>query len=368
METAIVFLVAIVAVPYFIWMSSHATIADVVQHVRLVEAWLIPFDPVRQAAIRHWVATTPPEAVTLNQLVQSGDIVGHWLGWVAIVILSGLGLWLAWRSPEWPGRFTQVHTMASLARQESVLWPTIRPALGADLLNVSLDDPIQGMRQTPRAYGRRLRFVVSPTVLKKLPPEAEPLNPREVFDVRRARQVLIKQLGRRWEGIDRLQPHEQALFAAFAAQANYNNEAALDLINALPDAYLRAVKARNAKLITAHGVAGLLKAHGDSEVVKKVLRRHTYVRTVLMALLVEARTKGILPPNWFRWLKTVDRITWYSLTDLGTENASAEAAGVRAHYNAERLIRGTITEPEVEAAIDGFRSYLQEVLDEDEDD
>ncbi len=367
MQDVVVVLIGVIAVVCLFWWGSHAAIARFVMQVRLLEAYLIPFDPTGQAAIRHWVASTSPETATLEQLVQSGAVLGRWLGWGVLAILGALGGWLAWRSPEWPGRYTQTYTMASLARQESSLWRTIRPVLDENLLDVSLDDPVQGMRQTPRAYGRRLKFVVPAAELKELPQDAEPVNAREVFLVGTARRVFVRQLGQPWQGIDRLKPHEKALFAAFAAQACYANEAAQALINELPDIFLKAVKARDAGLITSPRVDALLVAHGQSEVVKAVLRRHTYVRTVLMALLVAARQKGILPPNWFRWLKTVDRITWYALTDLGTENASAEAAGVRAHYNAERLIRGAINEPEIEAAVDGFRDYLQEILDEEPD-
>ncbi|TAL63716.1 MAG: IcmP-like type IV secretion system protein [Burkholderiaceae bacterium] len=224
------------------------------------------------------------------------------------------------------------------------------------------------MRQRPRDYAYRLQFLVRTSSLKDFPADGEAINSREVLLVDRARAVFCKQLGRPWHGVDALQPHERALFAAFAAQANYDNASAQELIDDLPLRYLKAVKKKDASLITSPLVAPLLAKYADTEVVKKTLSRHTYVRTVLMSLLIAARKNGIFPPSWFRWLKTVDRITWYSLNDLGTENASVESAGVRSHWNAERLTRAPMDQPEVEAAIDGLRSYLQEILDEDPDD
>lgn len=346
------------------WYTSHEAIARAVMIVRGWETHLVPFDPLAQSVVRQWIAQTHPKDVPLGQLVLSGEILGRVLSYVSAGILAALGLFLIYRSPDFPGRFTNRYTMASLAKQESALWKTITPVLDADLLNVPLDDPVQGMRQTPRAYARRLSMVVAASSLKELPQDAEIINGREVLLLNRTRAVFRKQVGKRWQGIDSLQPHEKALFAAFAAQANHAATAAQELIDELPQAYMRAVKKKNAKLITSPRVAKLLAAHGSTPVVTEVLRKHKYVRSVLMAMLVAARVNGVLPPGWFRWLKTVDRITWYALNDLGTENASAEAAGVRSHYNAERLLGSDMDEPEVEAAIDGLREYLHEVLDE----
>lgn len=367
MQETLVIGIGIVVAVLFLWWRNHTWIADAVMHVRLWESWLASGPAA--AAIDRWIATTPAAEVTVGQLWRSGVVLGHtWIRWAAMGILLVLGGGLLYRHPDWPGRYNRIYSMKSLARQESALWPAIRPVLDENLVDVDLDDPVQGMRQTPRAYGRRLKFVVPAASLRRLPPEAEPISSREVLLVGRARKVFGLQLGPRWQGIDRLKPHERALFAAFAAQACYANEAALAQIDALPAAYLKAVKTGDPRWITTRQTDALLKAHGESAVVKKVLARHGYVRTVLMALLMAARKNGKLPACWFRWLKTVDRITWYALNDLGTENASAEAAGVRSHYNAERLIRGELTAPEVEAAIDGLREYLQEVLDEDPDD
>lgn len=365
LQESIIIAIGFCAALAFLWWSAHEQISGFIMKLRLLEAHLVPWKPQVQHAIRHWVNSTAPKDVTIDQLVQSGEILGQTLGWGSIAILVVICGVLVFRSPEWPGRFTQSYTMASLARQEASLWPAIRPVLDENLLGVSLDDPIQGMRQTPRAYGRRLKFVVPTSSLRELPLDGEPVNPRETLLVARARKVFALQLGRRWQGIDRLQPHERALFAAFAAQANYDNDSAQKLIDDLPVRFLSAVKAKDAKRITSALADPLIKQYADSDVVKRALSRHTYVRTVLMAMLVAARKNGVLPPSWFRWLKTVDRITWYSLNDLGTENASAEAAGVRCHWNAERLTRAPLDEPEVEAAIDGLRDYLQEILDED---
>ncbi|MGH8156658.1 MAG: type IVB secretion system coupling complex protein DotM/IcmP [Rhodanobacter sp.] len=361
---SVVFAVGLLLAPILLWLTAHAAISEFVMSLRSLEAYLVPYDPAAQVAIRHWSAHAAASNVTLDQLANSGSILGDGLRWGVVGFLALLAAFLLYRSPEWPGRFTQRYTMDSLARQESSLWPTITPVLGLGLVDVPIDDPVQGMRMLPRDYGYKYKFIEKAATLKTFPDDAETINPREVLLVGRAREVFTKQLGRRWTGIDSLQPHEKALFAAFAAQANYDADAAQQLIDTLPKHYLKAVKAKNPKLITTPSVVPLLAKYGDTDVVKQVLKRHHYVRTVLMALLMAARKNGILPPGWFRWLKTVDRITWYALNDLGTENASIEAGGVRCHYNAERLIRAPMDAPEVEAAIDGLRDYLQEILDE----
>lgn len=361
---SVVILIGAIAAPVILWLTAHTAIAGAVMALRSLETYLTPYDPAAQQAIRHWATHANAAKVTLGQLINSGAILGQGLHWGVVGLLVVLAMFLLYRSPEWPGRFTQRYTMDSLAQQESALWPTLTPVLGLGLVDVPIDDPVQGMRMQPRAYGYKYGFIVKAVSLKTFPDDAETINPREVLLVSKAREIFVRQLGRRWTGIDSLQPHEKALFAAFAAQANYDSDGAQALINALPGYYLKAVKAKDPKRITSPLVDPMLAKYGDSEAVRKVLKRHHYVRTVLMALLVAARKNGILPPGWFRWLKTVDRITWYALNDLGTENASVEAGGVRSHYNAERLIGAPMDAPEVEAAIEGLRDYLQEILDE----
>ncbi len=67
---------------------------------------------------------------------------------------------------------------------------------------------------------------------------------------------------------------------------------------------------------------------------------HAFQRTAFMAMLLAARRrKGVLASASFVWLKREDRVLWYALNAAGNDAAAAEAAGVVAHYRAERQAR-----------------------------
>ncbi|MDQ1090613.1 hypothetical protein QE400_000026 [Xanthomonas sacchari] len=101
----------------------------------------------------------------------------------------------------------------------------------------------------------------------------------------------------------------------------------------------------------------------QSKVVLRVIRAHGYKRTVLMAMLEAGRKGGVLPAAWFRWLKPVDRVTWYCLCDLGMQPSCVESAGARAQYLTERATGAPVLTPMVDSAINGLREYLNEVID-----
>jgi len=353
------------------WLLGHTQISSFVMNLRYIESFLMVFDSEGQAVLREWLASSNPADVTLPELWQSGLVAGRFVRFGFIVAVTALFAWIAYRSPEWGGRYTQTYTTASLAAQESALWKVIKPVLGRKIDEIPLDDPIQGMRARPRDYGRKHGFIVrasSVAVSDANSANVEKIDHRDMLLVDKARDVFERQLGPRWAGVSALREHERLLFGVFAAQANNDVKLAQKAIDELSVSYVAARAAKDLRRLASPAAVAALERYGNSKEAQRAVSRHAYVRTVLPAMLKSARVNGVLPPNWFRWLKGIDRVTWYTLNDMGLYVASVEAAGPRSHFQAEEAAKSPIAKPFMEPALTALRVYLQEVIDEEDPD
>ncbi|MGH8078382.1 MAG: IcmP-like type IV secretion system protein, partial [Lysobacter sp.] len=342
-----------------------------VMTVRLWEAQLLSFDAEGQRTVFEWIAKRHPRDVGLGELYRSGDVTGYYLRWIVVAVLLPL---FAWRFLRHPGRslaFRQVHHIMSLARAQVAQYPMMAAALDINLLDFPLDHPVYGMRNLPRAYGRRHKML---RTMAEIPSE----HPRDDLDVVDAKSVVVlsqcravfaKQIGVEWPGIGHagLPSHERILLTAFAVQVaglddSYNKDT-LRIIEELARSSIEALRKGDSTLVASPTADRMQEAVFASAPVQKILRRHGFRRTMLMGMLEEARQGGVLPSCWFTWLKPVDRVTWYALCDLGMHPSSIEAAGVRAQFQWEKAANAPVMTPMVEAAVNGFREYLDEVID-----
>src|SRR5260363_436592 len=83
--------------------------------------------------------------------------------------------------------------------------------------------------------------------------------------------------------------------------------------------------------------AGCFQRCASAKTAPLWLTQHPYPRTLLMALLIEARTLGVLPSSHFIWLKPLDRALWYALNTAGRKVPFIESAGVFNQMQAERI-------------------------------
>lgn len=354
-----------------LWLALHTQISYLVMYVRYAESFLMIFDPEGKEMLAQWFATVHPSDAKLSQLIQSGSVAGYTLRWFALAIMVPMFVWLYIKAARRSGASNTVHTMKSLAEQEQQVYPTLKPVIGLDLENVPLDDPINGMRMDARMYCRRHQLILPRYTDQKLEPgDAEVLADGRYFLKRKASAVIGKQLGRAWEGVEHLKPFERTLFAAFIAQIHFVEENALTLriLNGVASNWKLAAEKRDPSLLTTPEVEATIAKYGNSKEVSKLVRRHSHVRCVLRRLLEQARENGKLPAAWMRWVKMIDRTTWYVLNDLGLYVASVEACGVHAHYMAEKAAKGPIAVPMVEPAVDGVIEALNTFEDPEEDD
>ncbi len=205
----------------------------------------------------------------------------------------------------------------------------------------------------------------------------------------RAATVFRAQLGDFWHGLDRLKVQEIVLFGVFAPKAAATDAKmsdgeyakALDLSASLlndlwhvfsPDDKGNVPSGK--QLIERLGKSGVYsrcvesaKRYIDNRVVKDIVTRHAYTKTVLYELLDVARKTGVLASAEFRWLKLVDRALWFVMNTVGRAVAVSEASGVYGHYLYESKAGRAVEKPMVETALDALEGAFAKLVFTDEE-
>ena len=78
----------------------------------------------------------------------------------------------------------------------------------------------------------------------------------------------------------------------------------------------------------------------------------------MMALLGEARKKGVLATSQFIWLRPMDRPLWYALSQCGGRAAWAEGLAAWSHFQAEEHAGKTLSAPHLKAAVESLKNSL----------
>lgn len=278
---------------------------------------------------------------TYHMLTKTGNYV-RWLFIPPII-------WMAYRlyTKSTRGRFRRVHSMSSLAKQESALWPEIAPVAG---------------RQKEMVEGdiRKGKWAVALTEWEfaekhKLAERGGGLKRDETRD------VFIQQLGPLWSGTDSLPRHAKALFAAFALRIAGEGDKALAAFRTMSSTF---AKGGLEGMDTSFADAAI-REHIKNPQIQKVFERHAYVFTVMATMQQLARGDGVLASPMYLWLKTVDRRLWYTLNNVGRYAFHVECAGIMAHWLFEKTVAMACPSPMVEKAVDGLETALQEFSEDD---
>lgn len=338
-------------------------------------AWI---DGSEAEALDRWARAVRPQALQWEHMTAAAEIAGRWMRFLNVLVLAPLAL-VVWRYTDRRRLFRKRFNARELLARNLPLFPCIAPALRQNLLKAPLHDGPWAVAKSP------IRFVADHALLLDregrpvprawlltdtgLPNEDSPLQELHPagahatagvrFDREKAERIFAAQLGARFNGVERLPRHRQALAAAFLAFAHGKREAAQRVLDQLSRSF-RAPRTPEAPMtLDTRGVEDLLKAYPVAARLAPRLDRHAeYATTWLVALLDCAREKGLLPPAEFLWLRPVDRTLWYALNQVGGRTPWAEAAGVWAHYEAEELLRAPLATPEVGAAVDALQEAL----------
>jgi intracellular multiplication protein IcmP len=343
----------IVKTMFFAWKAEIYLLSKFTDSFTLLDRWIDS----------RWNRT---DDVSWAQFTYMANAMGQYSRWVTVAVLLPMAAYLFLRMPE--ERFKRQFDMNWLARVQGEKFPFILPPLKHNLVD---QDPTQG----PWASGMTEReFCAKYGLLKE----------DKTIDRVKAEQVFKDQLGRPFESLKYLERHELALFALFAVRACFDfdegdgNPYSTMLINQFARSYTETGK------LDMTGVNELIvrcTKHKEWKKINRILKRHAFVSTMLISMLQLGRQSGVLAPVSFLWLKPVDRTLWYALHQMEPPSPStllgqlvrkrvwAEAAGVRAHWIAEKLSKRALLMPVVTEAVNGLELAMSEfdLTDEDDD-
>lgn len=292
-----------------------------------------------------------------NTLEMLGS-TGFFVRWLYIPILPILAVVMLTKSTR--GRYQREHTMATLAKQESKIWPEIAPIVGKQDLLMKGDEHTGdwAVAMTEWEFAEKYKLATRPLADGKTLPggAVEVAVNRDA-----ARAVFVKQLGPRWSGAANLSAHRRGLYAAFLLRIAGESDEGLRVLRVMAKSF--AVGGLE-KMDTSFADAVIAK-HGKHEHVLRAISQHDYVFTVMSTLLQLSRADGVLASPMFIWLKTCDRGLWYMLNNVGRYAFHVECAGTAAHWLFEKTVGQACATPMVEKAIDGLKMGLQEYTTDD---
>lgn len=250
-------------------------------------------------------------------------------------VLCGLFCFLAWKVHSRTIIPAQKQTIETLIESQAEVWPHLHMFNQVNPLETSETSGDYAFRQKPWEFAAEHGLIEN----RKL-------------DFRATEDVFFKQIGAPFKGWDRLTPEELKVAAVCIARISGQVKAADQLLDELS---LAAAKKRNKADAMIKQLMAKGKEHAE---VKRLVKQHAHTRPLLCSLLKQARESGVLPAHRFYWLKPIDRTLWYALSDVGLQTASAEAAGVRAHWLLECHAKKQIFRPYVTTAVKGLSYTL----------
>ena len=147
----------------------------------------------------------------------------------------------------------------------------------------------------------------------------------------------------------------KALFVIFVSRVSRDQEVSFKILHQL-------ARSSGGGRLDFSGIEELAAQHKEHPVVKWAAAHHAYVYTVLATILELARLEGVLATSEFVWLKPLDRRLWYVLNAVGRSTPVVEAAGVYAHWLAEKKLRRRLSTPVVAEAVDALDKAVGEIL------
>lgn len=289
--------------------------------------------------LENWVKMTPVQRISYQQLLLLSNEIGNTLKYPCMIITSILAAILGLFHPK--NSFNEVESMSSLSNKLHEDFPNIQVVSGWDLVKEDIHEGPWAMAQTPIEFGRKHNLLYRD-------PETQII----MTDRIKAKVVFCQQLGPLWPGVEGLNRHQKAIFAALAAYINYQRDEAEQFLAKIE----RSVSRNKLKKgdLDFGGTEALLKKYGASPEVKRIIEKHAYLYTVFTEMLVSARRSGIVANSLYLWLKPIDRSLWYTLNNVGRKAVFTEMGAAYAHWLAEKKLGFALTEPMVEEAIHGL--------------
>jgi intracellular multiplication protein IcmP len=192
-----------------------------------------------------------------------------------------------------------------------------------------------------------------------------------VLNQDRAAAYFRGTLGKPWKTFTDLTQSELAVIAALLPRiaatdlemSDDDFKEALETSSSLLDGYwvdaASTLDENTAKMkLNLEAAVASVKKYGKHKIVRKYLKKHAYVYTMIYGMLIESRRLGVLEPAQFRWLRVVNRRLWLVVNNAGRGGAFAEVGGVVSHYKTELRRTKGVERPQINAAIKGLREAV----------
>lgn len=331
LATAIFFLFRVQILSFFLW----------IKYIELKTISYFIVDANFQGLIA-WTNQTNPTRVSFYTLGLLSNEIGSTIKYPCLVV-SIIFIAVIWyKHPE--SGFRDEETMQTLSDKLRETFPAINIVHGLELTKTPIGEGPWAMGMTPIEFAKHYRLIHRDD------------NEKIVFDAFKARMIFTEQLGDLWPGVENLLPHQKAIFAILATFINYKRDEA----EAKMEEIARAITPRALKTgKISFNTQGLLAKYGKTPAVEDITKRHAYTGTVFSEMLTQARTSGIVLNSLYLWLKPVDRKLWYILNNVGRKAVFSEAAGIHAHWLAEKRLGFPIEQPMIDEAVSALDEAIQ---------
>src|SRR3990167_5677906 len=299
------------------------------------------------------IITNDPVNLTEQQLFFIANTVGNYLA-IPVAIILLIFTFLLFRKSIGV-RFRRIYTMKSLLKFENSNWPQTSPILDLDLITEDINKGPWAMAMTPMQFAKAHQLI---KVQKQTVQEgmlAKDIKLEAILIKPKALQLFTRQVGPMWQGVDALNMHTKALYAAFAARTGNDVIGARHLL-------MQIAASSKTKKLDFTGVKELLEKHRNNKAVLSITEQHAFVLTVMASMLELARSVGVQASADFLWLKPIDRRVWFMLNAVGRQTPTVEIAGPFAHWLVEKRLQRKIVTPMVEEAVKAFDEALKEVI------
>ena len=367
------FIVIFVVVPLL-----YTAKADVINGFLLAVAKMEirPFLGVSEEAQKAWqhISAQVPSALSWNEMERILNYAGKWARWPlgSLLAVMAVAAYFMGRTERLIRRFN----MESLLKNNAETFPCLRPIEGRGKYLLSPESYDQGLWRIARSP---LQFAIENGLLLEeesgkaygaddvltngLGDAGKRAFGHARFDEAGAKKVFQEQLGVEFSGVENLSsPLRKALAAAFLAYADGAKQEAVDLLDEMSSAYREKDGQADCPVLLNEGfqktVGALLERHAAILKSQLLARHSTYEVTWFMALLYQARKKGVLATSQFLFLRPLDRPLWYALNQSGGRVGWPEAFGPWAQYQAAEAAGKSMDTPQTDRAVASLKAAL----------
>lgn len=337
-----------------LWKFERGPIVSFVFAIKSAEISVISLFTQGLDATQQFIKVTNPKSVDFTQMSLVSRTVGKYLT-IPFASLMLFFSFLLYKSSA-KNRYRRTHSMTTLAKQERSNWPFTTPVLHLDLLHQPIDEGPWAMAQTPMGFAKKHKLLIEHREAVGTSGLQKDIRLQVTVNRAKASRVFTTQLGRAWQGADKLKPHARALFAIFAAKFKGDRADANVLLRNISNSTL------GGKAPSFVGADALLKKYINDKHILKICQGHAYELTVMASMLEAARGDGVLATAEFLWLKPIDRPLWYTLNTVGRQTVPPEVGGIMAHWLAEQAIGKALILPMVDEASIALEEAVGEVI------